>query len=636
MRPDKRRALVEALMRASHPLSGEELARHLHVSTRSIRTYVSELNARGPVIVATHRGYALDPRARARMTPVEEHRAALDTPDGRLRYVCRFLAAASEPISIYELAERLYVSDSTLEADLGRVREVVRDHDLALRRDHELIYLDGSERSRRRLVRQMVQQDEQGILPTWHEFSREYAHLDLERMRSSISQIISESDLELNEYALTDLLLHTAITVERIRCGNTLPGSEWPLERKDEVVDRVCGILAATIENQYAITLPPSELDALYGVLAVRAIRMGDRSAAEAVIDPELKLVASSLLDDVAAKYMLGPPDPAMLLKLTLHVQNLVVRARSNLSLRHPLGTTFKNSHPFVHDLALDYAQRLEEHFGITVGEAEIAYLALHMGMQYLRYLEQRHLLTMTLVVPGYYDMADTIAGKLESALRGRAVIERVETTLDVDFGAITSDLIVSCVVPAMQPSAPLVHISPLLPASDLTAVNEAVDVEQARNMRRVIRTTLVTLIDPALFIRLDESLTKEQALKLMCGRLVEQGYVGENYLEDVLDRERRSSTSFGGEFAIPHSLRMDATTTAISVLVSEKGIPWGSSSVRLVMLFALSPDGRQIFRDGLDQIIRLLSETGNVSTLLEHATDAEAFLASLRGLLDH
>lgn len=52
-------------------------------------------------------------------------------------------------------------------------------------------------------------------------------------------------------------------------------------------------------------------------------------------------------------------------------------------------------------------------------------------------------------------------------------------------------------------------------------------------------------------------------------------------------------------------------------------------------MLFALSPDGRQIFRDGLDQIIRLLSETGNVSTLLEHARDAESFLAALRGLLD-
>ena len=120
-----------------------------------------------------------------------------------------------------------------------------------------------------------------------------------------------------------------------------------------------------------------------------------------------------------------------------------------------------------------------------------------------------------------------------------------------------------------------------------------------------------------------------------MSERLLEQGYVGAHFLDDVLDRESRSSTSFGGEFAIPHSMRMDATTTAISVLVSKKGIPWGTSDVRLVLLFALAPDGRQMFRDSLDQIIRLLAETGNVSALLERANDAEEFLAALGMLLD-
>lgn len=46
MSPDKRRALIEALKGASQPVSGKQLAEHLHVSTRTIRTYVAELNAR--------------------------------------------------------------------------------------------------------------------------------------------------------------------------------------------------------------------------------------------------------------------------------------------------------------------------------------------------------------------------------------------------------------------------------------------------------------------------------------------------------------------------------------------------------------------------------------------------------------
>ncbi len=635
MSPDKRRALIEALRRASQPVSGKQLAQHLHVSTRTIRTYVTELNARGSVIISTHRGYELDPRAWAEVAGATETSTSATTPDERLRYLCRYLASSSKPVSLYDLADQLYVSDSTLESDLGRVREVMRENDLTLCRQRDLFHIKGSERSRRRLVRQMVSQDGQGILPTWHEFSREYAHLNLGRLRGSISDVIAGSDLEVNEYALTDLLLHTAVTIERLRGGHALPAAEWRLTNKDQVIDGVCHALADIIRDQFDITLPPSELDALYGVLAVRVIRTTHDSPSGAVVDPSLQAVVNELLDDVAEKYFLGPPDPSMLLKLTLHVQNLIIRARSGLALRNPLGTSFKNSHPFLHDLALDYAQRIEERFDIKVAEAELAYLALHMGMQYLRYLEELNLLTVTLVIPEYHNLADEIAENLKRALRGRAVIERIETTLDADFSAITSDLIISCIEPGTLPSAPCVQISPLLTADDIAVVNDAVDTELARARRRIMRTSLIGLIDPALFIHVDQPLTKEEALSLMTVRLVEHGYVGEHFLDDVLDRERRSSTSFGGEFAIPHSMRMDATTTAISVLVSEKGIPWGASSVRLVLLFALSPDGRRVFRDSLDQIISLLAETGNVSVLLESSDDAEAFLAAFNSLLD-
>ena len=414
-----------------------------------------------------------------------------------------------------------------------------------------------------------------------------------------------------------------------------MPASEWRDENKDEVIVDVCRSLAEVIRNQFDIVLPSSELAALYGVLAVRAIPATHSSATKVVVNLGLEGVVRKLLDEVAEKYFLGPPDPSMLLKLTFHVQNLIVRAKSGLSLRNPLGTSFKNSHPFLHDLALDFAQRIEEHFDIKVAEAELAYLALHMGMQYLRYLEELNLLMITLVIPEYHSIADTVVENLKRALRGRAVIERVERTLGVDFGAITSDLIVSCVEPSSVPSAPCVHISPLLTADDLAVVNDAVDTELARTRRRIIRTTLIRLIDPTLFVRVSQPISKEEALTLMSERLLAQGYVGERFLHDVLDRESRSSTSFGGEFAIPHSMRMDAMTTAISVLVSEKGIPWGTSDVRLVLLFALSPDGRQIFRDSLDQIIRLLMETGSVGTLLENAENAEAFLASFNSLLD-
>lgn len=197
-----------------------------------MRKYVAKLNARGTVVVTSHRGYALDPRARARLANLAEPAASIDTPDRRLEYLCRLLAQMSTPVDVHSLADKLYVSDSTIESDLSRAREVFREHDLTLKRDHENVWLDGPERSRRRVVRQMMQQGGQGVVPTWQAFSREYAHFDLTKLRTTVSQIVAESELELNEYALSDVLLHIAVTVERVRAGHTLPAAEWPLRRR--------------------------------------------------------------------------------------------------------------------------------------------------------------------------------------------------------------------------------------------------------------------------------------------------------------------------------------------------------------------------------------------------------------------
>ncbi|MEZ5085854.1 MAG: hypothetical protein R2722_06295 [Tessaracoccus sp.] len=177
-----------------------------------------------------------------------------------------------------------------------------------------------------------------------------------------------------------------------------------------------------------------------------------------------------------------------------------------------------------------------------------------------------------------------------------------------MDFGAITSDLIETLRGAKLVPSAPCVHISPLLTADDLAVVNDAVDTELARTRRRIIRTTLIRLIDPALFIRVSQPISKEEASPHGRERYRDSGGV----IRRCVGSRERSSTSFGGEFAIPHSMRMDAMTTAISVLVSEKGIPWGTSDADWCC-FSRLPDGRQIFCDSLDQIIRLLTETGSV-----------------------
>lgn len=154
-----------------------------------------------------------------------------------MQYICRDLAKRSQPVSIYDLAEVLFVSDSTLESDLTRAREVLRQHDLILRRDREMIWAEGPERSRRRLVRQMLQSSSDGLMSaTWKAFTCEYEQFDIKVLREGISGAIDDSGLAFNEYALADLIMHLVVSVERVRSGNLLPAGLVQEGERDPVV----------------------------------------------------------------------------------------------------------------------------------------------------------------------------------------------------------------------------------------------------------------------------------------------------------------------------------------------------------------------------------------------------------------
>lgn len=80
--------------------------------------------------------------------------------------------------------------------------------------------------------------------------------------------------------------------------------------------------------------------------------------------------------------------------------------------------------------------------------------------------------------------------------------------------------------------------------------------------------------------------------------------------------------------------MHADACRSAISVLVAGRGISWGESTVRIVVLFAVSSDVAQVFRDVLGEFIPVLSDPENLATLLESRESSESFVRSLSRIL--
>jgi len=635
-RTERQRRLVAELRAAQGWLTARDLAVSLGVSSRSVRDYVRALNseARAQLVVSDQAGYRLDAteyrRYRARQA---KRRRGYDSPEQRLYFIVRYLVGHAAGADVFALGDQLSVSPATVEADLGRARELLREHQLVIRRERDLVRIEGPERQQRRLVRHLLLNSGQAVGDDLPGYGSPRQRTRMRRLHDLAVSGLAEAGLEVNEYALNDLLLHLAIAAERISAGHQLAAAV-PSEAQPEgtPVWRAARSLAEAVAEVFDVALPPADLHTLHTILATRS------SVAEETvgsISAQALEITREALREVSDRYLLDLYDEAGVIGLALHVQNLIARTLAGRSLDTPLGPDFRNLHPLIHELALLFSREIERRAAIEVGAGEVDFLAFHLGNQVQRQMNQGPPVTITCVTPRYSDVHLQLAQRLSEAVQGRAVVRDVVTSLTHDWSTLTSDLVVSVIELDDQVGVPVVRISPFLTADDLDRVVAAVRSERVKGGRRRLRANLLSLLDPALFHRVERLPGNLEAISLMCSTLEREGYAGEGFRADVLDREQRSSTAFGGQFAIPHSLYMDAAKTGISVLVSQEAIPWDGSAVRLVLMFSVSPEGRPVFRDVLDELIGVLGEPANIAAILAAADDHHTFVRALLGLLE-
>ena len=137
----------------------------------------------------------------------------------------------------------------------------------------------------------------------------------------------------------------------------------------------------------------------------------------------------------------------------------------------------------------------------------------------------------------------------------------------------------------------------------------------------------------PQTFAIVEKPLTKAAALKKMVASLMAEGFVQKGFLEDVLKREELSSTGFPSGVAIPHTMKMTAEKTSISILITSEGIDWCGEIVKLVVLIAIKPEDADVFSELFEVLVEALTEQANVN-FLTTVTNYEEFIQRMKRLL--
>lgn len=619
--------LIETLLRQSDTMTASQLAKALGVSERSIKNYIAEINHQEKELIRSSRkGYEIC-RERAVQLLGNSRNEIPETPTERVSYILTQLLFAEndgvEGIDLYDMADDLFVSIETLKKDMVKVRRHLKEFNLYVNMSNACAFLEGKEADKRRLLSSILYDEFNENVMSLEAVQKAFPDFDLELLRNIIEEQCKKFHYFINGYALLNLVLDIVISMERIR-HNCTYRSHMALNRNYGIREaELSEQIAGEIEKHFRIRFTGLELEELTVLLIGHLMKIDynelNRENIGDVVGEKCLGIVNRLLQNINENYYIDVDNDDFFIRFTIHISNLLTRIKYDYMTKNPLTEQIKMSCPLIFDCAVSVANCLREITGSRIDEDEIAYIALHIGSNLEMYEKQKNKQSCVLLSPQYYDFADGIMSRLEQAFGDCLVVKTVVTSRSECRHVKKEDFLLTTI--AMDGyDGEVIQITPFVNDRDIVLIRRTLEeIKRKKNMEH-LRCALEEITGPNLFRRNGNFQNQSEALAFMVRRMEEEGYVGPDFMTDVLERESHSSTAFN-QVAVPHSLKQDALKTGMFILLNEKPIVWGKNIVNVVLLFAINRSGQALFHEIFDNLVVLLLEQQHLERVLRCET---------------
>jgi len=606
-------------------MTASQLSGKTDISVRSIKNYVSEINNLEPeTILSSQNGYKIDKDKseiylRKSESPISQ--GSLE----RVNHLITRLIKSKTPLDIYELADELYVSLSTVKADLPKIRNRISPFFLTLTNIADSLQINGLEKNKRKLMSALLYEESNESFMNVEAIQNAFSGIDVDYIKSIILETFKEFHIFINDFSMISLILHIAIAVDRIRNDADNVNSLADSNLQHAHAYQVASQLARKLESQFNITYKPNETEDLALLIASCATTLDYRAISSAnleeVIGKETFELVTKLIQEVNAYYYINLNDSDFMTRFSLHIKNLLIRSRNNLYSKNPLTNNIKRSCPLLYETAVTLAKHIHDVTGIAINDDEIAYIAFHLGgaLETQRNLEDR--VNCVLFCPTYYNTDEILTDSLNRNFQEQINIVDIITNENELKRINNADLILSTIPMSIKSiKIPFLSISLFLSQKDINAIFQKIDSIKKEKKKVIFLSHLNKILNPKFFRRNLSFTSENEAIEYMCSILVAEEYVTETFIDEIKDRERMSSTAFNN-LAIPHCMKMNAKKTGMFVIINEKPTQWGNNQVNLILMLSINRNDRNLFNEVFENLTMILTEPEAIKEVLNCET---------------
>ncbi|MDD3251080.1 MAG: BglG family transcription antiterminator [Lachnospiraceae bacterium] len=598
-------------------VSSESLSNKLLLSSRTIRNELRELKTvlekeGAHLISSTKVGYLLVVEDQEKydqfLKTLGEEETIPVTSEERVQYLLEVLLTnGQEYVKLEDLCDQLYVSKSTLTANLKEVRKLLDEYGLELiTRPGYGIQVKGSEFSLRLcLAASAVAQ-----LETDDETKR----AELEKIAKCTLKGLEDSRLKISEASYQNLIVHIYIAIKRIQEGNHVPLEKTHMEQISKEMEFGCAQqISSLLEEAFSIEIPRTETGYIAIHLASKRIMECSHNDGNLVINDEIYEIVHHMLEVIKENYNIDfHNDLELIMLLAAHLVPFSTRIQYGMKLKNPLLSEIKSHYAMAYMMAVTACGFLEQYYEKRIQEDEIGYFAFPINLALERRrsgIEKKNIIVVCSTGRGSSQLLSyrlkSEFGKYINQITTCDVLELKQVDLkDIDYVITT--------VPIPYPvNRPILHVKLFLENADTNAIENL--------LRGKGNTLLEKYFHPDLFLTELQAASKQEVIERMVEKIHQVKNVPEEFLESVLERERMAVTSFGNLAAIPHPNRALTRETFVCVAVLKNPIQWDKQKVQVVLMLSLQKDTADNTQHLIAVISKLLFHTGCIKELIRN-----------------
>ena len=605
----KQEELINYLYTHNEKVTANILSKALNLSIRTIKSYIAELNMNYPSLISSsNRGYVID-KVKANSLLQYKDDIPQDYESRCIYIIKKTLLEKQDYIDIFDLCEELFISYSTLKKDIYKMNTSFANFKITFSSENNKLHVGGSEQNKRKLISHVMSEEVSGNFLNLTLLQESFPDYDLDYACTLIKDICKQHHYYLNDFSCVNFILHVTIMVSRINHGNHIINNNELIQVTNKNDEKIAKELCLALEQVFNVSFNSSEILEIYILFKNNANYINDENEnVSLLVSDEIIQITKNIIKNVDELFFINLDSDNFITPFMLHLKNLKNRLIKNNLLKNPMLDSIKISCPTIYDISTFIAYQLTLSFHENVNEDEIAFIALHVGTEIERQKKEETKVSCLLLCPEYLNITSTLHKKIMMDFGDQLTIQK-SISFENEILGNNFDLLITT-VPVLESTNYFTVLLPPFPMSyEKNKILDAIIRIENTKKSQILTNNLNFYFNEKLFYSMNEDISKSAVINELAERMINLGYVEENFKEEIWKRETASSTAFMN-IAIPHPMKMSAYKTSIGVVISHKGIDWGNQHfVNVVFMIAFNKIDNKHFHALYESLVLLFNE---------------------------